>query len=202
ASSGVLFNTLNAPLASAPGPTCTVGCGTASAPQPAGLVSIQNSAILVANLPATVTCPTGHPNCRSISYPLLANDVFWQNRDFHISVGSLGTGTLNQQNVVTLIPTLNQATTGQCLSTTNYWDIGVRGDTGPGNHSSTFTLAPTFSILTNITGYNAAAAHNSASNPAVVSQYCNGSRVPPENGGMGYQVPPGISDATVPNPIF
>jgi len=35
-----------------------------------------------------------------------------------------------------------------------------------------------------------------------VSQYCNGSRVPPENGGLGYQVPPGIADATVPNPIF
>jgi len=35
-----------------------------------------------------------------------------------------------------------------------------------------------------------------------VSQYCNGSRVPPENGGLGYQVPPGISDATAPNPIF
>src|SRR5207237_2374943 len=43
---------------------------------------------------------------------------------------------------------------------------------------------------------------NSASNPGVVSQYCNGSRVPPEFGGMGWQVPPGISDATVPNPIF
>src|SRR5256714_3195130 len=44
--------------------------------------------------------------------------------------------------------------------------------------------------------------NNSASTTAVVSQYCNGSRVPPENGGMGYQVPPGIADATVPNPIF
>ncbi len=43
---------------------------------------------------------------------------------------------------------------------------------------------------------------NSASNPAVVSQYCNGSRVPPEFGGLGWQVPPGIADATVPNPIF
>ena len=42
----------------------------------------------------------------------------------------------------------------------------------------------------------------SASNPNVVSQYCNGSRIPPEIGGLGYQVPPGISDATVPNPIF
>src|SRR5204862_8354807 len=43
---------------------------------------------------------------------------------------------------------------------------------------------------------------NTAGSPAFVSQYCNGSRVPPENGGLGYQVPPGIADATVPNPIF
>jgi hypothetical protein len=35
-------------------------------------------------------------------------------------------------------------------------------------------------------------------------QYCNGSRIPPENttAGGGWQVPPGISDATVPNPVF
>jgi hypothetical protein len=49
-------------------------------------------------------------------------------------------------------------------------------------------------------------------NPEVQSQYCNGSRQPPEacasagggnnNGGCGWAVPPGIADATVPNPIF
>src|SRR5260370_14358082 len=39
-------------------------------------------------------------------------------------------------------------------------------------------------------------------NPMVVSQYCNGSRVPPELASMGYHVPPGTSDATGPNPIF
>jgi hypothetical protein len=183
-------------------------------------VSIQNSAILQANLPATITCPQGHGtggNCRQYSIPILYNDIFWQNRDFHISVGPLGTGTLNQQNVVALIPTLNQPTTpstaangggvivtggtGACVTGASYWDIGVRGDTGPTNHSGG-TLAPTYSVLTSITGYSATALHNSSSNPTVVNQYCNGSRVPPENGGLGYQVPPGISDATVPNPIF
>jgi len=219
ASSGVLFNTLGAPIASSQGPCTTPPsgvqpspCVTTSTNKPAGLVSIQNSAVLTANLPATITCPAGHyagttannGTCRRVSYPLLANDVFFQNRPFHITVGSLGTGTLNQQNVVALVPTLNQTATGQCVSGSgvSYWDIGVRGDTGPGNHASTVTLNPTYSILTSIAGYNSAAAHNSASNPAVVRQYCNGSRVPPENGGMGYQVPPGISDATVPNPIF
>jgi hypothetical protein len=46
----------------------------------------------------------------------------------------------------------------------------------------------------------------------VTSQYCNGSRIPPEYAlacpagtgcsAAGYSVPPGISDASVPNPIF
>src|SRR5207253_8539 len=83
--------------------------------------------------------------------------------------------------------------------------IGVRGDTGPTNHASNVTLTPEASILTSIAGYPGGEPGfraNLASNPTVVSQYCNGSRVPPEFGGMGWQVPPGISDATVPNPIF
>jgi hypothetical protein len=218
ASSGVLFNTLGAPLASTQGPTCTSNCGTASAPQPAGLVTIQNSAVLTANLPATITCPAGHftstsatnGNCRSWSVPLLYNDVFWQNRVFNIQVGALGGGTTNQQNVVSLVPTLTQATTGQCLGGSSYWDLGARGDTGSGNHNSGLTLAPTFSDLTSTAGYTGAG--NEAANPNVVSQYCNGSRIPPEYqtacpagtgcSAAGYYVPPGISDATVPNPIF
>jgi len=218
ASAGVLFNTLGAPLASTQGPTCTSNCGTASAKQPAGLVSIQNSAVFTANLPTTITCPAGHftstsavnGNCRSWSVPLLYNDVFWQNRAFNIQVGTLGTGTQNQQNVVTLVPTLNQATTGACLTGSSYWDLGARGDTGAGNHSSGLTLAPTFSDLTSTAGYSGAG--NIGANPNVVSQYCNGSRIPPEYvtacppgtgcSAAGYFMPPGISDATVPNPIF
>ena len=48
----------------------------------------------------------------------------------------------------------------------------------------------------------AAACTTQRATPAVVSQYCNGARVPPEFGDTGWLVPPGISDATVPNPIF
>jgi hypothetical protein len=44
--------------------------------------------------------------------------------------------------------------------------------------------------------------NNLASNPTLVSQYCNGARTPPEFASGGYQVPPGISYATIPNPIF
>ena len=78
----------------------------------------------------------------------------------------------------------------------------MRGDTGPANHSA-YTLNPTYSILTNATGYTGAGVQGGPlANPNLASQYCNGSRVPPENGGMGYAVPPGISDATIPNPLF
>jgi len=219
ASSGVLFNTLGAPRASSGGPTCSVNCGTQSAIQPAGLVSVQNSAVFTQNLPANVTCPTGHyssasasnGNCRAWSVPLLFNDVFYQNRTFHISVGALGGGSLNQQNVVALLPTVNQTSTGQCAPAypaAGYWDIGARGDTGPGNHNSGITLPITYSDTTTAS----AGTGNIASNPSVTQQYCNGSRIPPEYAlvcppgtgcsAMGYQVPPGISDATVPNPIF
>ncbi|HET6208477.1 MAG TPA: IPT/TIG domain-containing protein, partial [Terracidiphilus sp.] len=225
ASAGPLFNTLGAPLASTQGPTCTSNCGTTSAPQTAGLVSIQNSAILQANLPASITCPPGHGTgtaCRNYSVPVLYNDVFWQNRSFYIGVGPLGAGTLNQQNVVALYnafttsqvttePTANATTpngggviisggTGACVPGTRYWDIGVRGDTGPSNHASGLTLTPTYSVLTDAADYPGN--NNQGSNPTVVSQYCNGSRTPPEYKSLGYQVPPGISDATVPNPIF
>jgi hypothetical protein len=94
--------------------------------------------------------------------------------------------------------------TGACASdpTVNYyWDIGVRGDTAPTNHSGGL-LALSYSVITDVADYSAASLHNTGVNPTFVSQYCNGSRVPPELGSMGYQVPPGISDATVPNPIF
>ena len=233
ASSGVLFNTLGAPLASSQSPPGSTNNGsTSSLPQPAGLVVLGNSPQLTSALPATVICPAGHPSlsanasCRSISFPVLYNDVFWQNRSYHIGVGAQPDAQF-QQNVVTLYnaftsnPAVNQpqtfATTangngsiitggtGACVPGVSYWDIGVRGDTGPTNHGSGFTLAPQASVLTSIAGYPGGGTGfraNTASNPRVVRQYCDGSRIPPEFGGTGFQVPPGIADATVPNPIF
>ena len=91
--------------------------------------------------------------------------------------------------------------TGACVSGASYWDIGVRCDTGPTNHSSGFTLQPVSSVLTSLTaGYSGN--HNSASNPTVVQQYCNGSRIPPEFASGGYQVPPGTNEGNVPVPVF
>jgi hypothetical protein len=231
ASAGILFTTIGYPLASSEGANCVIGTET-SCPQVAGLVSIQNSSVLSANLPATVVCPANHyqgtaqtnGTCRSYSYPLMENNIFWQNSAYYIGVGALS--AQYQQNVVslynafttTLAPTQPQGDavtangagatitggTGACVAA-SYWDIGVRGDVGPTDHGSGVTLAPIYSVITSVGGANDYAAptlHNIASNPNFISQYCDGSRQPPEFGSSGWSVPPGIADATVPNPIF
>jgi hypothetical protein len=213
ASSGVLFGSLFAPLASTPGVNCTVGANNEqSCPQVAGLVSVTNSAVLQANLPGSgFSCPAGHGtagSCRTYSVPLLDNNVIWQNRSFVVGVGDFGTGNKSQQKVVTLLnssfpgpstaPAASQTKIGAC-SAASYWDIGVRGDSGPRNHSAG-QLSPAFSVLTDTTGY---AASNTQASPALLSQYCNGSRVPPELGAMGWEVPPGTNETNaMPTPVF
>jgi hypothetical protein len=228
ATAGILFNALGAPIASQTGTSCTNATGTASCPQIAGLVSVQNSAQLSANLPATVTCPANHytsgsannGNCRVASVPELYNNVFWQNSAYYVGVSG-ATSPQYQQNLVTLYNafqttvagnqpqadatapngagTIITGGTGACLPGMSYWDIGVRGDTGPANRGAV-VLNPQYSVITDAGDYPGA--HNTASNPTVISQYCNGSRTPPEFGASGWDVPPGIADATVPNPIF
>jgi hypothetical protein len=107
--------------------------------------------------------------------------------------------------------------TGACLSRA-FWDIGVRGDTDPNSPKTTINgaplrLNPQWSMLTpGVTGYASNNLTPATNMPQFQSQYCNGSRQPPEacasssggnnNGGCGWAVPPGIADATVPNPIF
>ena len=197
-----------------------------------GLVSIQNSAVLASNLPSTVNFPANHfapggsatnGSCRTVSYPLLANNAFWQNSAYYIGVGALS--AQYQQNIVslynafttTLAPNQPQAGattahgagftitggTGACMPAT-YWDIGVRGDTGPGAHTNAgaIQLAPINSILTNASENGLGSNNLPGSNPNFASQYCDGARTPPELAASGFAVPPGISDATVPNPIF
>jgi hypothetical protein len=237
ATAGVLINTLGAPLASTQntGNNCfnaTTGvssCGTDSRPQVAGLVALQNSAVLSANigiLPAStpVVCPPGHytgssatsGTCVNYSYPVLGNNIFWQNAAFQVGVGALSPAY--QQHVVTIYNATftgtlgsshgsapaSQTVTGQCFAgSTSYWDLGVRGDTGPTNHSGGPTLNPTYSILTPVpTATGVGSGNNITTAPGFTSQYCDGARQPPESKTAGWDVPPGISDATVPNPLF
>src|SRR5258708_5489118 len=181
--------------------------------------------------PLTITCPTGHyqgttaaaavnGSCKSVSYPKLENNIFWQNSSYYIGVGALSPQF--QQNVVTLYdsfigtpaptqPSTFSSTahgsgipitggTGACVAR-SYWNIGVRGDTGPTNHSSTFTLSASDSVLTP-GGSAVTGSGNVGGNPNFISQYCDGARTPPEYARSGFAVPPGIADATVPNPIF
>jgi hypothetical protein len=218
ATSGVLTFSIGTPMASAPSGECHTAAGTASCPQSAGVTTMRNSTLLndtfVGPPALTITCPfAGNPSCQSISDPLLSNNIIWQNRSFHVGITAAGTGTLNQQNLIglfngagsTSVPV--QTFTGACQTQTalSYWDVGVRGDTTPAGGSG-FRLHPTYSVLTSTTGYSST---NSATNPPFVSEYCNGSRVPPEcttadgcGGPHGFGVPPGISDAVTPNPRF
>ncbi|HEY0745101.1 MAG TPA: choice-of-anchor D domain-containing protein [Steroidobacteraceae bacterium] len=163
-------------------------------------------------------------SCTIASYPELYNNVFWQNSAYNIGVGALSAAY--QQNIVSLYnaftnvlaPTQSQTDattpngsgaiitggTGACAASSTYWDIGVRGDTGPADHGSGVKLSPLYSVLTDAVDYPNE--NNTGANPTVLLQYCNGSRVPPEAAasanGAGWDVPPGIADATVPNPIF
>jgi hypothetical protein len=224
ASSGVLTQSVGTPQASAPAGNCVqtgpTGASTASCPQVAGVASTLNSALLTSSFTGlTITCPPGQSpatGCLTFSDPIFSNNIIWQNRSFQIGISGLGTGSLNQQNLVALYNASFSATgvgsaaplqtaTGQCGAGVSYWDIGVRGDTGPTNHGSGSTLTPTHSVLSS----GSYGGTNSTSAPPVISQYCNGSRVPPEcsaadgcGGPSGYGVPPGIADATTPNPLF
>jgi hypothetical protein len=232
ASSGTLFGAFFATQASAPTPCPSdpnpphpqLPCVPLSDPQPAGLSAAGHSAEFLASLPASITCPPGHPlntanpnngvvngACRAVSFPILYNDVFWQNRAFNIVVTNPSAASGVQQATVTLVPQLNQTTTGQCVAPpagTTYWDIGLRGDHGPENHSSGFTFQPKASVLTDINGYPGGPgasfrANTSTFSPGVARQYCNGSKVPPEAGaGSWYQTPPGTNESNVPIPIF
>ena len=218
ASSGVLTQSIGAPASSSPSGNCVQAGHTTSCPQSAGVTSTQNSPLLLTSLSGLkLNCPNGQPNCHDFSNPLLLNNIFWQNRSFYIGVGASGSGNLNQQNLVSLFDAFTgaaapvQKAAGQCASGLgNYWDIGVRGDSGPGNHAiPTLTLNPMYSLMSNAANTATYSPTNSSTAPALVSQYCNGSRVPPEctvgdgcGGPSGYGVPPGIVDASTPNPIF
>ena len=230
ASAGTLFGSLFAPLASAPGVNCTTPDLTQSCPQVAGVVSVTNSDVLKANLPQSgFSCPPGHGDagntCSQYSVPVLANNLIWQNRSFVLGVAAPNkNGNTGQQSTVTLYnsplgngpltPAVSQpqadATsangngaiitggTGACTPA-SYWDIGVRGDLGPADHSGG-SLAPTYSVLTSTAGYDSS---NLSSNPTLDSQYCNGSRVPPELGSMGYVLTPGTNEGNaLPTPVF
>jgi len=181
ASAGVLFKTLGAINAASPPPGClptpdpsqpqNPNCLLANGPhipQPAGLVTMQNTPNMMAQLPDGVVCPAGfgygsgsaeansgptndadgsltNGRCVLVSLPQIFNDLFWQNRAFHVEIVDAqgnsipsgnspptGTGLKSRQNIVALLPEFTQSYTGQCLPQPAgqelYWDLGVRMD--------------------------------------------------------------------------
>ncbi len=204
ATSGVLLQTLFAPLASTGAGGFNDNCagGGQSCPQVAGLVSVTNSAVLVANMQqitpngiSSITCPSSHgtrgqaSDCTKFSVPVLYNDLFWQNRSLVIGVGSSTSAFTNQQNTVTVYnanfagpstsTAASQTHTGICNDTAaSYWDIGVRGDTAPGS-AANGKLPAMYSLLTN-SGEVAAGSTNVPGNASLTATYCNGARVPVE----------------------
>ena len=229
-SAGVLFKTLGAPYAASTPPGCnptsgpdpatgselyrdrrTIGAATGRFGDNDAHAKSARIRCRQIQHGTQVRCPAGYGygsgnalndgSCRSISLPLLKNNMFWQNRAFHIEIIGFGTGLQNQQHLVTLMPTLNQAVTGDCASGANYWDVGVRGDTGPADHSGGGTLTMSNSIVTSLTGISGTANLAPSTSP-VIAQYCNGSRVPPENGGHGYNAPAGRSETTGLSTVF
>ena len=240
ASAGVLFKTLGAIDSASPPPGCTPtpdptqpqnpNCLVDNAPhrpQPAGLVTMENTPNLLASMPADVVCPAGfgygnagdtltsrtNGLCRTLSLPLLTNDLFWQNRSFNVDIVGMGSGNQSQQNLIALKPLLHQDTTAACAPGASYWDVGVRTDdllskmVAPG-----MQLTLNNSILTNLNGVKGSGNIVPNGSP-VVAQFCNGARVPPENCAAqegqitqasckGYNTPVGASETTTLSQVF
>ena len=95
---------------------------------------------------------------RDFSNPNMTNNIIWQNRSFHYD-GTLVDGAA-------LFPSLSQTSVGECVSTTNYSDLGVLGSGG-------FVLNPRFSVLTDAAGFHTS---NTSNDPQLVNDYCNGGR--------------------------
>jgi len=78
----------------------------------------------------------------------------------------------------------------------------VRNDTSPTNHNGGATLSLK-QFHPDQPGWWICGQWQSATKLiAGHAQYCNGSRVPPENGGHGYLSPPGRSETTGLSPLF
>ncbi len=178
---GNLFNTIVNGVSTGP---------TAGVPGPAGISSETTSAALAA---ATGVADTTY----GISNPLLRNNIVWQNRSFFFDMRPdangvpaatmIASNNWNDAVAHTGSALVSQTATGECVSGAAYWDMGVVGNTSPTALSAdaNLNLTPRFDVLTAIIpGYPTQG--NTAADPKLVHQYCNGSRVLP-----GLQFEPG-----------
>jgi hypothetical protein len=230
-------------------PSC-LGRDAPHGPQPSGLVTMvhtQNLLTAISQLPTVLgqrmVCPNGfgyangtastlvNADCMTFSRPVLVNDLFWQNRSFHVNIVGSGTGLISQQNLVVIAPgaasnntpLAAQTATGQCPAGASYWDVGLRTDDVQSGLISAANnkLVITNSILTgtgdisNMNDVQASPTNRVGVANPVNAQICNGARVPPElcaaggNTGLsgaasclGYNAPPGASETTTSPQLF
>jgi uncharacterized repeat protein (TIGR01451 family) len=153
-------------------------------PNPAGVSSQSTSGPLQAAVAGTTLLT---PTQKAISSPTLSGGTIARNRSFFYKVVT-GNSTLCSSNKQAVAggATCNQlppqSTTGQCVGSPDYWDLGVLGDSSlvPGTAPGNYRLAPTGVTLTavTLTNYAGATPPNSAGNGPTV--FCNGSRAAPE----------------------
>ena len=173
----------NDSTASAPALFPSVSPGVASPPQPAGLVSLPNSAPMQTAVAGTRW---------SVPSTTRAALVSRTRTSLTICCGRTVRSTSAWVRIIRYPNSMrshsitrsagrqrrSRAPPAPASAVRAIGEIGVRGDTAPSNHSSGFTLAPNYSLLTDATDYPGA--NNVGSNPSFVSQYCNGARIPPE----------------------
>ena len=208
-------------------PSC-LGRDAPHGPQPSGLVTMAHTqnlndaiaGVVPSNNGTTLRCPTGfgyangvgtanngmnNADCMKFSRPLLVNDLFWQNRVFHVFIDTVAntgnTGLTSQQNLIGIAPGILTATTplpaqtafGSCPAGATYWDIGLRTDDVQAGLISAAAnkLAITNSLLTGTAADLGTAAETIASatnvfgdTNTVNAPICNGARTPPEACGL------------------
>jgi hypothetical protein len=179
------------------------------------------------NNTGTVTFSTGsiYPvpsgttaTCKTVGMPVMANNIVWQNRAFHVDITTPSTNPLlSQQNIIALTPALTQTATGACptnaLDPPNYWDIGIRQDdlvSKGGLIPDATLLTLNNSILSDSRGWTGTGNIVQTASP-VIAAFCNGARVPPEHCAAanvdqatchGYNAPPGRSETTGLSQLF
>ena len=138
-----------------------------SFPQPAGLVSHATSPVLQNVIGAlALNAANGNTPYAStlFSNPRLLNNILWHNRSFYW-----------QLDPNTLDPATGQPVYGVHLANPSYVDLAVIDTPNQGTFAASFLdgdkLNPTYSILSNTTGY---AVTNLASDPRFVRSYFNG----------------------------
>lgn len=139
-------------------------------PQPAGIIGRQHGGggVGADGQPVGLrglldTLPGTRP---TFSNPRIVNSIVWQNRSFFF--GPVAGGIVNPQDPNPTAYGLIPRGTGNA----QYWDLGVLGA------PATATLAPTFSVLTNLDAANGTngGSNNVTTTPSFASAYTNGDR--------------------------